>query len=111
MGLCTGANLDFENVTPHHMPLHLNYSIHQIQQTLEQENHVLGVFIDLSKACNTIDHCLYKRYAIVACAWPSGRVRAQAKASCIQDHSTLLKNLKILYARYPIVMRRAWPAG
>ena len=32
----------------------LNYSIHQIQQALIQVNHVLGIFIDLRKAFDTI---------------------------------------------------------
>ena len=36
----------------------LNYSIHQIQQALKQGNHVLGIFIDLSKAFDTIDHSI-----------------------------------------------------
>ena len=34
----------------------LNYSVYQIQQALKQGLHVLGIFIDLSKAFDTIDH-------------------------------------------------------
>ena len=36
----------------------LNYTIHQIQQALKQGNHVLDIFIDLSKAFDTIDHSI-----------------------------------------------------
>ena len=34
----------------------LNYSIDQIKECLTQGDHVLGIFIDLSKAFDTIDH-------------------------------------------------------
>ena len=34
----------------------LNYSIHHIKAALEKGDHVLGIFIDLSKAFDTIDH-------------------------------------------------------
>ena len=34
----------------------LNYSISQIKNTLNKNEHVLGIFIDLSKAFDTIDH-------------------------------------------------------
>ena len=34
----------------------LNYSIHHIKQALARGDHVLGIFIDLSKAFDTIDH-------------------------------------------------------
>lgn len=34
----------------------LNYSVHYIKETLKKREHVLGVFIDLSKAFDTIDH-------------------------------------------------------
>ena len=39
-------------------PQPLNYPIHQIQQALKQGNHILGVFIDLSKAFYTINHSI-----------------------------------------------------
>ncbi|NRB81763.1 MAG: reverse transcriptase family protein, partial [Saccharospirillaceae bacterium] len=40
----------------------LNYSIDHIVNSLKKKNHVLGIFIDLSKAFDTIDHeiLLYK---------------------------------------------------
>ena len=40
----------------------LNYSINHIQEALKEKQHVLGIFIDLSKAFDTIDHkiLLYK---------------------------------------------------
>ena len=34
----------------------LNFSINHIQNSLKQNHHVLGIFIDLSKAFHTIDH-------------------------------------------------------
>ena len=34
----------------------LNYSINHIEKALERKEHVLGIFIDLSKAFDTIDH-------------------------------------------------------
>ena len=34
----------------------LNYSIDEIKQSIEKGDHVLGIFIDLSKAFDTIDH-------------------------------------------------------
>ena len=34
----------------------LNYSVHHIKKALKEGNHVLGIFIDLSKAFDTIDH-------------------------------------------------------
>ena len=34
----------------------INYSIEQIISELQKRNHVIGVFIDLSKAFDTIDH-------------------------------------------------------
>ena len=36
----------------------LNYSVFQIQNALKQGFHVLGIFIDLSKAFDTIDHTI-----------------------------------------------------
>ena len=34
----------------------VNYSINKILKNLEEKNHVIGIFIDLSKAFDTIDH-------------------------------------------------------
>ena len=34
----------------------LNYSINHIKEALKKKNHVLGIFIDISKAFDTIDH-------------------------------------------------------
>ena len=34
----------------------LNYSVYNINKALKENNHVLGIFIDLSKAFDTIDH-------------------------------------------------------
>ena len=34
----------------------LNYSVNHIQEALKEKQHVLGIFIDLSKAFDTIDH-------------------------------------------------------
>jgi len=34
----------------------LNYSMHHIKQALKEGDHIIGIFIDLSKAFDTIDH-------------------------------------------------------
>ena len=34
----------------------LNYSVHHIDKAMREGNHILGIFIDLSKAFDTIDH-------------------------------------------------------
>ena len=34
----------------------VNYSVNHILQKVEERNHVIGIFIDLSKAFDTIDH-------------------------------------------------------
>jgi len=36
----------------------LNYSIHHIRKGIKEGNHIIGVFIDLSKAFDTIDHTI-----------------------------------------------------
>ena len=40
----------------------LNYSINHIESELKNKKHIIGIFIDLSKACDTLDHekLLYK---------------------------------------------------
>lgn len=41
----------------HHSTSHaINYSINKIMNEIENKNHVIGAFIDLSKAFDTIDH-------------------------------------------------------
>ena len=41
----------------HHSTMHaINYSIDKIISELQKRNHVIGIFIDLSKAFDTIDH-------------------------------------------------------
>ena len=42
--------------TPLVMPIAINYSINKIIDELQTRNHVIGIFIDLSKAFDTIDH-------------------------------------------------------
>ena len=53
-------NIIFKNqfcFRKHYSTMHaINYSIEQIISQLQNRNHVIGVFIDLSKAFDTIDH-------------------------------------------------------
>ena len=49
-------NLASEKVTLLHMQHAVNYSINKILTEIEKKNHVIGIFIDLSKAFDTIDH-------------------------------------------------------
>ena len=48
--------MDLEKATQLHSSHALNFSISHIEKELDDKNHVLGVFIDLSKAFDTIDH-------------------------------------------------------
>ena len=57
---CLSKNIIYENqygFRSHHSTSHaVNYSIDKIICNIENKNHVLGIFIDLSKAFDTINH-------------------------------------------------------
>ena len=36
----------------------INYSVNHILKNVEEKNHIIGIFIDLSKAFDTIDHSI-----------------------------------------------------
>ena len=77
----------------------VNYAVHRILSEIENRNHVIGIFIDLSKAFDTIAHNTFlnklKHYGI--------------RGRCYQilnSHLTKRKQQpKFLYTRYPIVAR------
>ena len=56
----TSKNLIYENqygFRKHHSTSHaINYSVTHIEKLIREKNHVLGIFIDLSKAFDTISH-------------------------------------------------------
>ena len=57
---CVSKKILYENqfgFRSHHSTTHaVNYSIDKIVHNIENKNHVLGIFIDLSKAFDTINH-------------------------------------------------------
>ena len=57
---CISKNILYENqygFRSHHSTSHaINYSVDKILCNIENKNHVLGIFIDLSKAFDTISH-------------------------------------------------------
>ena len=50
----------------HSTSLAINYSVNKIISELQQRNHVTGIFIDLSKAFDKLDHSklIIKQYGI-----------------------------------------------
>ena len=56
----TSQNLLYENqygFRKYHSTSHaINYSVNHVESCLKQKKHVLGIFIDLSKAFDTISH-------------------------------------------------------
>ena len=79
----------------------INYSISHIKSELKKGNHVLGIFIDLSKAFDTIDHGILiknlKHYGVRGSVLSLLTIYLQNRQQCVSVLGETSESLPFIY--------------